>query len=592
MQISIQDVLGIESLSIDLKAPINFIVGENEAGKSSIKDSIQWGFTGSARGQKTQNEQAALIRDGGKAADVTISTSNGIIRRKKTPKTHSGVVGPVPKDQEIAAISCDPLTYLSFPDETRREILFRIIPGLHPTLEEIEKRLTDWLTASEEPLNDLAKLALNELAELAASKGFKSAAEEAVTRRRIAKALLKEAKVEEPEQRAKIGDKEFILPDYQKAEVEEGLANLQKIRDELLQKKGKSMGDTDDLPKLEKELADLEADPIEPPKSGEVERLQVALEASRRCMAGLQKQVDNLGPGKAPKCYPAICPAFPGYEQPCPKARQTAIAGKKAAEPAEIEKVQGFLTNEQEKVERLKKEFQDAQAKQNAYEQHPQKCRDLTANIARLKTQAAMTAEVDKEIAVLDSRMKVGQDLLAEVIRFWQQKDAADAAAAKMAKAEKEAILYDALAKALAPEGIPSRMIAEALKPMNDLLQVVAVHLFPGRTLMLTKELEIDLSGSPFVTLSKSAKFRVGVAFQYALTRLAGARLLMIDEADILDPGNRGKLIDFLLAVRQDFDTILVFATSDHADPSPVPEIQVWWLEKGKIKPVSQPMAA
>ena len=592
MQILIKDVLGIESLSLDLKAPINFIVGENEAGKSSIKDSIQWGYTGSARGQKTQNEQAALIRDGGKAADVTISTPNGIIRRKKTPKTHSGVVGPVPKDQEMAAISCDPLTYLSFPGDTRREILFRMIPGLNHSLEEIRKRLTDWLTASGEPVNDLAKLALNDLSELAASKGFKFAAEEAVARRREAKAVLKEARVEEPGQRAIIGDKEFILPDYQKAEVEERLANLQKSRDELLQKKGKSMGDMDDLPKLEKELADLEANPIEPPKSGEVERLQVALEASRRSMAGLQKQLDNLGPGKAPKCYPAMCPAFPGYEKPCPKARQTAIAGKKAAEPAEIEKVQGFLKNEQEKVERLEKEFQEAQAKQSAYEQHPQKCRDLSANIARLKTQAAMTAEVDKEIAVLDSRMKVGQDLLAEVIKFWQQKDAADAAAAKMAKAEKEAILYDAMAKALAPEGTPSRMIAEALKPMNDLLQVVAVHLFPGRTLMLTKELGIDLSGSPFVTLSKSAKFRVGVAFQYALTRLAGARLLMIDEADILDPGNRGQLIDFLLAVRQDFDTILVFATSDHVDPSPVPEIQVWWLEKGKIKPVSQPMAA
>jgi hypothetical protein len=24
-------------------------------------------------------------------------------------------------------------------------------------------------------------------------------------------------------------------------------------------------------------------------------------------------------------------------------------------------------------------------------------------------------------------------------------------------------------------------------------------------------------------------------------------------------------------------------ATSDHVDPSPVPEIQVWWLEEGKI---------
>ena len=60
----------------------------------------------------------------------------------------------------------------------------------------------------------------------------------------------------------------------------------------------------------------------------------------------------------------------------------------------------------------------------------------------------------------------------------------------------------------------------------------------------------------------------------------------MIDEGDILDPPNRVNLIDFLLAIHQDFDIILVFATSDHADPSPIPELAVWWLDNGKVSPV------
>ena len=106
---------------------------------------------------------------------------------------------------------------------------------------------------------------------------------------------------------------------------------------------------------------------------------------------------------------------------------------------------------------------------------------------------------------------------------------------------------------------------------------------------MLTQDLEVYRS-SPYACLSKSARYRAGICFQYVLATLAGARLLMIDEADILDPVNRAQLIDFLLAVRQDFDTILVFATSDHADPSPVPEIQVWWLEEGRIRPVMPEM--
>jgi hypothetical protein len=184
--------------------------------------------------------------------------------------------------------------------------------------------------------------------------------------------------------------------------------------------------------------------------------------------------------------------------------------------------------------------------------------------------------------------MKIGHDLLEAVRTFWRKKNEVDAAKVKLEKADKEGILYDILAKALAPEGIPSQLIAQALKPINDLLQVAAAHLFPGRTLVLSKDLEIKLSGSPYVTLCKSEQFRVGVAFQYALVKLAGARLLMIDEADILDPQNRVQLIGFLLEIQPEFDTILVFATADHARPSLDPKIQLWVLLDGKAYPLNK----
>jgi predicted ATP-dependent endonuclease of OLD family len=46
MRISINDFLKIESLNLDLQVPINIIVGENEAGKSSIRDALRWCLTG------------------------------------------------------------------------------------------------------------------------------------------------------------------------------------------------------------------------------------------------------------------------------------------------------------------------------------------------------------------------------------------------------------------------------------------------------------------------------------------------------------------------------------------------------------------
>ena len=82
----------------------------------------------------------------------------------------------------------------------------------------------------------------------------------------------------------------------------------------------------------------------------------------------------------------------------------------------------------------------------------------------------------------------------------------------------------------------------------------------------------------------------------------------------ILDPPNRAQLIELLLAVKDDFDRILVFATddfdrilvfatsdfdrilvfatSDHADPSPIPELAVWWIQDGQVAPVTIQQAA
>ena len=148
---------------------------------------------------------------------------------------------------------------------------------------------------------------------------------------------------------------------------------------------------------------------------------------------------------------------------------------------------------------RLEEDLQKAKDKQKAHEDYPKKQVELAAKVARLKEQTTATAELDQKIdAHWMPDLQVGQELLEAVRTFWRKKDEADAAKAKLAKADKEAILYDTLAKALAPEGIPSQLIAEALKPMNDLLQVGAAHLFPDRTLVLNKDLEIELSGSPY----------------------------------------------------------------------------------------------
>jgi len=586
--IDIKNFLALEQATLNLQAPINIIAGANEAGKSSIRDAIQWCLTGQARGLKTHQDQAYLIRQGAKAAEVTITLADGqAIARKKTPKTAASVTGPVPDDQVMAAILCDPLAFLSFPDDLRRQTLFRLIPELNPTGEGIYKKLQAMI-----PDLDPGSTIPGQLVRLAVEKGFSEAETEAITRRRIAKRIRDEAKVaEEPEERATIGETIFILPDIQAQQVEEGIAALNVQRDKLLQKRGKAAGKMDELPALEKELGDLVTNPVLAPDPDELKEWDEALTINLPILEELQLKVEALAPGKSPKFYPETCPVFHGSGIPCPKAGEIGEKGKEAADPEKAKKIKADLEEQIQQMARLHKGAKEAVAKQADYEDYLKKRQDLADKIAKLKEQQEQTrpaAQLDQEIAALDARIKTGYDLLEAVRAYQRKKVEAKEAQAKVNEADKEVTLYDALAKALAPDGIPSQLIAEALEPFNKQLYLASSYLFPEYEdcpLVLTQDLEVYRQ-SPYACLSKSARYRAGICFQYVLATLAGTRLLMIDEADILDPVNRAQLIDFLLAVRQDFDSILVFATSDHADHSPVSEIQVWWLEEGKIAPV------
>lgn len=588
MQISIKEFLKIESLSLDLQAPINIIVGENEAGKSSIRDALCWCLTGEARGLKTHQQQAALIRNGAKAAEVKTTLPDGSeVFRKKTPKTPASVIGAVPEDGGITAILCDPLAFLGFAEDKRREILFRLIPGLNPKRKGIGDRLLGWL--SEDLLDEWMLQAVGDLSIMAESKGFAIAEKEAVTCRQVAKRLRKEAEVEEePMTRATIGDKEYILPDIQETEVDKGLTKLQATRDQLLQKKGLLNAELGKLPNLERELTALESNRIPAPDPSERDRLQSALKVAQHIMADLKKQVDSPSTAKEPKYYPSLCPAFPGSGIVCPRGGMLAIEGQKAFSPGKRKKLEADFKAQKEKVALLEEDLQKAKEKQKAYEEYPKKHVELAAKVVSFKEKIEAAAKLDQEIDDLDTRLQVGRDLLEAVRNFWRKMNEADVANAKLAKADKEAVFYDKLAKALAPEGIPSQLIAQALKPINELLKVAAAHLFPGRTLALNQDLDIELSGSPYIILCKSEQFRVGLAFQYALVKLAGAHLMMIDEADILDPQNRGQLIGLLLEIQPEFDTIMVFATADNARPSLNPDIQVWVLLDGKIHPLNK----
>ncbi|MFP3868865.1 MAG: hypothetical protein ACLFUU_12030, partial [Desulfobacteraceae bacterium] len=581
------------SLALELPAPINIIAGENEAGKSSIRDAVQWCLTGQARGLKTHQEQAALIRNGGKAAEVTITLADkSVITRRKTPKSPATLTGEVPGNGLPPAVLCDPYIFLSLPENQRRELLFQIIPGLNPTKPALAERLKQWLKNESIEITSEVEENINRLAEKTVQDGFNGAYPEAVILRREAKRLQEHlGNITPPDQKCVLGPDNtgYILPDINVDEVKNQLKTLNAQRDELVKRKGHKEFKEAKARAIKTTLVKLKADLPESVGDAETATAMFQNDVSR-LKAKKEELEAKLRVCQEPEHFPKTCPVIRQTQTPCPRAGES-IGGTVGL--AEIHEAKSEL-------ERVVTELADAKTNLKNIEEKIKTRRDTKNQIAKLekeladlqKPTAETSPDLKEKIADLDDRIELGQELLVKVKDFWAQHNHYQETKEQITRVEQEIKLFDTLAKALAPDGIPSQMIAEALEPVNKLLATAAHHLFPGRALTLTRNLDIELSGSPYTTLSKSAKFRVGVGFQYTLAKLAGDRLLMIDEADVLDHYNRANLIDFLAAIMADFENIMVFATSDHVHHSPLPEIQVWWLKDGQIAKVGEQMAA
>jgi len=590
--LSITNFMQIPKLELELTAPLNFFGGQNEAGKSSIRDAVLWGFTGQARGLKTHAEQAALIREGSKATGVSIylTDGNGFTRRK-TSKTSANVMGDIPDIGLNPAILFDPYTFLSMPEAHRRELFFKVIPGLNPTEQNIFDRLSCWpaVTAiaentTDEDADDRVVPIIRSIAKMAASHGFPGAEKEAVMKRREAKRVRDEYKgAMEPEKTITIDGKEYDIPTLNLPAIEATLKDLRTQKDDLLRQKGAGEARAKRLATIKGQLEKIETLPL-PPAADFIQLLRQDLAGNKYALEVNAEEIKQATVQE--QFFPAICPAITLESMACPKAGT--MVGHTPPDPGTVESLtqnrQGLFKAGDEITAKLAEANKQAEEYQTAMTRKAA----LEEELAKLESEPEAGADLDAEITQRQQRIDRGCAFDRAVFNYNLALDLFKDTQEKLSAAEREVIIYDALQKALAPDGIPSQMIAEALDGINELLEEAAVDLFPGRYLHLTGELEIVLQSSPYVTLSKSAKYRVGVAFQYALARLVGSRILMIDEMDILDGEHETAFVDFLLAHLSNFDQIMVFFTGDFAGSvSGDPRTKTWWLENGQISEVA-----
>lgn len=125
-----------------------------------------------------------------------------------------------------------------------------------------------------------------------------------------------------------------------------------------------------------------------------------------------------------------------------------------------------------------------------------------------------------------------------------------------------DAVAWKLAEDALAADGIPSILLAQALDPINATLTDMAKPA-GWRQAAITRDIALTYGGRPYNLVSESEQWRADAQFAAAIASLTNTKLLVLDRFDVLDPPSRANALDWLdwLTSTHHIDTAIVAAT-------------------------------
>ncbi|MCG5072236.1 recombinase RecF [Paraburkholderia tagetis] len=177
--------------------------------------------------------------------------------------------------------------------------------------------------------------------------------------------------------------------------------------------------------------------------------------------------------------------------------------------------------------------------------------------------------------------------LRTELDRLNNAKRAADAAADKTKAAAAhhvDIIQWLEIAGALAPDGIPGEMLAQAIAPINGRLAELAAFA-EWAVPSLDSDMTIRAGGRLYSLLSESEKYRVDALIALTIAVLSETRIAFFDRFDVLDLKGRGDLLALLddMATQGEICTALVFGTLKKVPEGLPATTRAHWIENGEL---------
>jgi len=562
-KIEISNVLGLARADIQLKG-VNVISGLNGAGKSSLADAISMAFLGMPRRVDLKKELGQLLHEESAKGRVSIQFGDeeqgAEFRLPKGEHLVSEIAGG-----QFLPFVLDPQKFASLTGDERRTMLFGLT-GIKASGKLIAEKLA---------ARGISEAVIEEFAPML-RRGFPSASKEAYSRATQSKGAWRQvtgqnwgAVVAEgwtapaPESAVPTDAQlEAIFAEHEKfdGEVKKGtkfLGTLEEKRkasdswlsrkqaaadtaDQLVRRQAKQKATEDQIAEWEPKLADLISQ-LSARKAG-AEPVQCPC-----CQAELKIVGNTLE-------------KFEGLKADTKVTTDLALEVSKARSAVDL--LKRTLQNDMASVA-------EAQAAANIYDQ-----------ILAEKIENVDDALVEKAKAALEDQQAKATAKRAEYNAGLEARDQAKAIAQKTsdaAKAHAAVKTWLAVGDALAPDGIPGELLADALAPVNQSVSVLA-GLCGWKPATIQPDMTITYGGRLYALCSESEQWRADALFALAIAQISQLRMVVLDRFDVLDLKSRGALLKMLIKLEQleTMDTMLMVGTMKELPNLPASVAGVW----------------
>ncbi|MBA4707549.1 AAA family ATPase [Aquitalea aquatica] len=592
--IKIANFEGLRTADMQLHAQITMVSGKNGTGKSSLRDAVVMALSGQPTRVSLKKDYGQLVAEGSKASSIELNLADGRKSVVTLPDGGVAMTGKIIEDPDKARAGLPyvltPAAFAAAPAEGRRTALYALT-GCAGSTDEAQKRLLE-RAADQDKVDAVLPLVLVGFPE--AEKHAKQRATEAKGAWRAVTGETygdkkaegwKSGKLPVDLEAAQLCEQDLASLDTQVAQAQQDMGTLRARHQastgragqiaqltELAGKKesiGKKLAaDEADLASVRDRVAEISAGPAE--RKGLLHDLARSLNA-------LVVEEQPLGTDRA--SYLTACTVLDQYEaQHGPVEEEGAPASAEdVASLPELQKSLAMMERTVANDQRDLKLAQDAEAQLKVQQQQ---------DGGEPVTDEQLAAASDRINTLMASRKKMATDL--EAMRANQRVAAeADKKTKDAGKHHADVQAWSLIADALAPDGIPGEILADSLRPVNDMLHGLSQDAGWARV-QISRDMDITADGRAYGLLSDSEQWRTDTLLALMIAQLSELKLVVLDRFDVLDLVGRSQLLDLLCDLAEDgaLDSAVVCGTMKKAMPSDE-LIGSFWIENGEVLAVA-----